>query len=310
MTPYNTHISLKPETVLAGAVTADVLPIRGKTRLSWQPHLEGGNQRVGVWREPVGDSFSRRWGSGAIEMEYSHNLTTRRMMESLLTLAATASNTPSAGLTTYFFRPHRLEARTSFQIEVSKQTGGPHFRLKGCVMESLTINVRRTEVVKLRWGFKFVLKEDFAGAVPVFSSNPEHELFSHLHGALTVNAVAQGEAIEFTARFQNPIKPEQFSATKVPTRFTPAARFDFSGELVEYERDASTIPAFVHNQTVVPMSFALARTAAQQIKIEWPLVLFQNGTPDALHPQDNPYRAVFEGQFADPVAAGQLTMVF
>jgi hypothetical protein len=309
MTPWQTYISLIPETSLAGSTTGDVLPIRGQTKISWQPILEGGLEKVGVWRLPIADNWSRRFGAGAIEMEYSHTETTRRMIDSLFGLVSAVAG--GGGTTIYAYRPHRLEARQSFQIDVSKQTAGPHYRFKGCVMEALTLSVRRTEAIKLRWEFKFVMKETFGGAVPSFTNNPGHKLVTHQAGTLAVNTVAMSEAVEFSARFQNAIVPAGFtSSTKVPTKFTPAARFDFGGDIVEFERDASTIPGFVHSQTVVPMSYTLALPSSRQFKVDWPRIIFRAGQPDALALGDNPYRASFDGQHQEDIGGTEPLILF
>lgn len=306
---FSNFLGVQREDALDGAATGAAYLMRGKTSFGWQPILGGGSQRVNVWRKMDGDSFATRYFSGSLNLEYANTELHRALLESFLETISTQANTPSAGFTTYSYRPRLMGARRSLRIGLEYSEGGPFFLMHGCIIDYASFTCRLRELIKVKYEFKFTRLEDTgAAAMSLTATNPGQVWIPHTSTAALMNAGALANLTEASFQISDRAEPASFGADKQATAFRQSGRFTLSGELVEYFGSTATIPGYVRDKTEAALDFTFATPgSSKKLQLVIPRNIFRAGTPDGIGKTDLPYRATFEAQHDQSTNPGSET---
>lgn len=300
---FAAELSMVRELSLNGTQSGSPLVLRGKSLFSYQPVLDQVSQKTNVWRLASGNAFHSRHYQGSISGVYSHDTAILILLESLIGLFSTQADTPSVGLTTYSFRPQRLDARKSLAIGLAYDPTTPSNPLNaiftGVVIDQISFSIRARELIKWKVDFKAVDMQQ--GAMLSASSNA-FGILRGLDANATLNGVSLDKSYELNCSFAARVVATQFDSAKKATKMQQTSGFSFTGEVAEYF-NSDTIPAAVRNQSENALQIdVLFPNASQKLSVIWPRVIFRGGTPEGVSASDLTCRASFEGLNDDALA--------
>lgn len=285
-------LTVQAEDSFTGTLTGTAYHIRGRMGFSYQPMLSGGAQSVNVWRHQDGDSFAARFYQGSIEMEYSHGEAFALLLASLMKRSGTSPN--------YTFEPSHNSKRQTIAIGLSYLPNDVHWIFRGVMIETMTLNVRRTELAKVRMDFKAAIKTDDG---PMTATEQAHVPATHLGGAGEFGSQALTQATEMNAQIAHRIAFANFNEDKEPTEYEPDGQFSLSGDFAEWMSDdepaGHRVAEAVEDQTESNYFLQIVPAAGKVFQITVPRVLVRNGTPAGLAVGGIAYRAGTEAQVSE-----------
>ncbi len=290
---FANEIGVQAETSLGSTVTGTARSLPGKVSFSFAPQLEGGIAQVNLYRASDGDSYSRRFYTGQIELEYSHGETIALLLSSLLRRTGTSPN--------YLFTPYHLSARQSLAIGLSYVPNGRNYVFRGALIESASFTVRARELVKVKFEFKAATLTTDG---PLTSMAVESRVVAAGHqAALEYNETEMPRTYDSSFQIVHRVEFSAYDESAAPSAYVPAGRMTVSADLAEFMSndfaDGNIIFGQVNTLNAVDASISVVPAAGKLLELTMPRVLTRSGTPQGIDRTGTGYRAGVEAQSSE-----------
>lgn len=311
--PSRHSIAVTREPTFRGVPTDPWRVIAGKKRFFHEPIFHNQSERVSVWRQRTADNSHGNTWRGSIDIEYSHAVATQWMLENLFVLKSQEADTPGAGLTTYIYRPRRVQTDltgVSLRLAVDYTDEGKYYVYKGVMITAARFSVEQKRLVQLR--YDWVASERVEMMSATGGTSIVHQPLTHLASSIDISDVAQDLATEVNYTFSRPITLGNVNRAGAAQTFKESP-LEFSAEMPLYLSNDMTLPDAFASQAEVKLEIGINAGGNKAINLLWPRAKLKAGQPEAVTKgQDIVYRPTFEGlndEILDPDNEPQLTII-
>lgn len=291
---FATGISIQAETAFNAASAATIYNVAGKVGFSFTPILEGGGEKVDVWRNATQSSFELKHYRGALNAELGVNLVTKHLLEVFFELLSTTAL--GGGITEYRYRPRRIATFGSVKIGIDYE-GGPFYALHGLVIDSISVELKARQLARLSVGYKAARIETLGGAFGSGATAVEQSTIDSQNSDISLDGAPLTQATDFAIKFAQEKAPAAFGADKLPTRFADAKPLIITGDIGQYSDPSSSIRDLTDRlgEAFVIADLKDRENATRKIRLQWPRASFQPHARDTISANDTMDRVQFIG---------------
>ena len=261
----------------------------GKMTLQIDPTDDGEVAKVSFWRTPQDSTPIFKNYTGKLELEFSVvSPVVKGLLACALETVSTATNTPSAGLTTTILRVPLIQSRNSFSL-VAEYDGGPYYRYDGCIVNRVRFAVQRRGALP-SIGFDFVSAKRTPLGGPSSLSASTHVPLTHMNAVVEVGGTPLRGIGEFSFGISNDASLTAWGEDGRATDFQEGIGANFSGEIVQRHIDAVIWP-LVESRAESTVLLAMDVAGVRRFELDCGRVQFVRGTPPFLGEGDSITRA-------------------